>query len=118
IGQAQKTIEAADHGISALTKLVESAKSIAKQAQQTTQPAATYNLAIAGNAAIPADAQVATGTVGSLTGATTLQSLGLANGETITISDGTNTVTHTVANAATETVNDVITTLNGGAATW
>jgi flagellin len=118
IGQAQKTIEAADHGISALTKLVESAKSIAKQAQQTTQPAATYNLAIAGNAAIPADAQVATGTVGSLTGATTLQSLGLANGETITISDGINTVTHTVANAATETVNDVITTLNGGAATW
>ena len=34
IGQAQKTIEAADHGITSLTKLVESAKSIAKQARQ------------------------------------------------------------------------------------
>ncbi len=118
IGQSQKTIEAADHGITAITKLVESAKSIAKQAQQTTAPAATYALAITGNAAIPADDAVATGTVGSITGASTLASLGIADGETITISDGTNTVTHTVTTAATEDVDDVITTLNGGAATW
>src|SRR5690606_17970735 len=57
-------------------------------------------------------------TVGSITGASTLASLGIADGETITISDGTNTVTHTVTTAATEDVDDVITTLNGGAATW
>jgi flagellin-like hook-associated protein FlgL len=119
IGQAQKTIEAADHGISAITKLVESAKSVAKQAQQTTQPAATYALAVTGNAAIAADtAAVATGTVGSLTGATTLTSLGITNGQTISISDGTNTVTHTVVNATTEDIDDVIATLSGGAATW
>jgi flagellin-like hook-associated protein FlgL len=37
IGQAQKTLEAADHGITSLTKLVESAKSIAKQARQAPQ---------------------------------------------------------------------------------
>ena len=48
IGQAQKTIEAADHGITAITKLVESAKSIAKQAQQTAEPDATYALAVTG----------------------------------------------------------------------
>jgi len=43
IGQAQKTLEAADQGISSLTKLVESAKSIAKQARQAPQPSAvTY----------------------------------------------------------------------------
>jgi flagellin-like hook-associated protein FlgL len=43
IGQAQKTIEAADAGITSLTKLVESAKSIAKQARQAPQPSAiTY----------------------------------------------------------------------------
>jgi flagellin len=118
IGQAQKTIEAADHGITAITKLVESAKSIAKQAQQTTAPAATYALAVTGNAAIADDEAVATGTVGGITGASTLASLGIADGETITISDGTNTVTHTVGTAATEDVDDVITTLNGGAATW
>jgi flagellin len=118
IGQSQKTIEAANHGITAITKLVESAKSIAKQAQQTTAPAATYALAINGNAAIADDAAVATGTVGSITGASTLASLGIADGETITISDGTNTVTHTVTTAATEDVDDVIASLNGGAATW
>jgi flagellin-like hook-associated protein FlgL len=118
IGQAQQTLKAADTGISSLTKLVESAKSIAKQAQQATAPTATYALAITGNAAIAADEAVATGTVGSITGASTLASLGIADGETITISDGTNTVTHTVATAATEDVDDVITTLNGGAATW
>ncbi len=36
IGQSQKTIEQADIGITAITKLVESAKSLAKQARQTT----------------------------------------------------------------------------------
>jgi flagellin-like hook-associated protein FlgL len=118
IGQAQKTIEAADHGITAITKLVESAKSIAKQAQQTTAPAATYALAITGNAAIADDAAVATGTVTGIAGTDTLASLGIADGELITISDGTNTVTHTVGTAATEDVDDLMTTLNGGAATW
>jgi flagellin-like hook-associated protein FlgL len=118
IGQAQQTLKAADQGISSLTKLVESAKSIAKQAQQAAAPATTYALAVTGNAAIADDAAVATGTVGSITGASTLASLGIADGETITISDGTNTVTHTVTTAATEDVDDVITSLNGGAATW
>ena len=43
IGQAQKTLEAADQGITSLTKLVESAKSVAKQALQAPQPgSATY----------------------------------------------------------------------------
>jgi flagellin len=118
IGQAQQTLKAADQGITSLTKLVESAKSIAKQAQQAAAPATTYALAVTGNAAIADDAAVATGTVGSITGASTLASLGIADGETITISDGTNTVTHTVTTAATEDVDDVITSLNGGAATW
>ena len=51
IGQAQKTIEAADQGITSLTKLVESAKSVAKQALQAPQPSsATYSsVALTGN---------------------------------------------------------------------
>jgi flagellin len=118
IGQAQQTLKAADTGITSLTKLVESAKSLAKQAQSAASPDTTYALAVTGNAAIADDAAVATGSVGSITGASTLASLGIADGETITISDGTNTVTHTVTTAATEDVDDVITTLNGGAATW
>src|SRR5918997_7022452 len=42
IGQAQKTLEAADQGITSVTKLVESAKSIAKQARQVTEPQTVY----------------------------------------------------------------------------
>ncbi len=38
IGQAQQTLSAADQGITSLTKLVESAKSIAKSARQSPQP--------------------------------------------------------------------------------
>src|SRR3972149_1756108 len=40
IGQAQKTLEATDQGLTSLTKLVESAKSVAKQARQAPGPAA------------------------------------------------------------------------------
>jgi flagellin len=44
IGQATQTLKAADQGITSLTKLVESAKSIAKQARQAPQPGSTtYN---------------------------------------------------------------------------
>lgn len=42
IGQAKKTLETADQGITSLTKLVQSAKSIAKQARQTTEPLTNY----------------------------------------------------------------------------
>ncbi|MGE3147859.1 MAG: flagellin [Pseudorhodoplanes sp.] len=41
IGQSQKTLEAADKGISAITKLVQSAKSIAQQARQSPAPGST-----------------------------------------------------------------------------
>src|ERR671922_900853 len=47
IGQAQQTLKTADQGISSLTKLVESAKSIAKQARQAPQPGAAGYSAIA-----------------------------------------------------------------------
>ena len=51
IGQAQQTLKAADQGITSLTKLVESAKSIAKQARQAAQPSsAGYSaIAVSGN---------------------------------------------------------------------
>jgi flagellin len=42
IGQAQKTLEAADEGITSLTKLVQSAKSVAKQARQVAEPTTNY----------------------------------------------------------------------------
>jgi len=121
IGQAQQTLKAADTGISSLTKLVESAKSIAKQALGAAAATATYAQTVTGGAIAADSAAVATGTVGSLTTGTALNaaSLGLATGETISVSDGTNTTTFTVgADPSAQTVQDVLTALNGGAATW
>jgi flagellin-like hook-associated protein FlgL len=42
IGQAQSTLQAANQGITSLTSLVQSAKSIANQARQIAQPQQTY----------------------------------------------------------------------------
>ena len=69
------------------------------------------------NAALNADAHAtALGNVGSLTAGTTLASLGISNGDTITVGDGTNTTTYTVANAATETIGNVVTAIDSGPA--
>lgn len=72
-----------------------------------------------GSVAIAADAPaLLQGSVAGLAGANLLDALGYSDGEQITVSDGTNTVTHTILNAAGETLADVFATLNGGAATW
>jgi flagellar hook protein FlgE len=69
------------------------------------------------NAVLNADAHATgLGTVGSLVSGTTLSSLGIANGQTLTVNDGTNTTTYTVVNAATETVGNLVTAIDGGAA--
>jgi flagellar hook protein FlgE len=56
------------------------------------------------------------GTVGSLTALTTLNTLGISNGQTVTVNDGTSTTTYTVVNAATETVGALVTVLDTGTA--
>jgi flagellar hook protein FlgE len=58
-----------------------------------------------------------TGTVGSLTTSTTLSSLGILSGDTISVDDGTNTTTYTVpAGPPAPTVGDLMTAINGGTA--
>jgi flagellin len=102
IGQAQKTLEAADKGLTSLTKLVESAKSIAKQALQSTKGTFTHDLTAAnGTQAIVADTVRTTSSstlaavAGGLTGAQVATAritegsiAGLANTETITVQFG------------------------------
>src|SRR4051812_44511693 len=51
IGQAQKTLEAANQGITSLTKLVQSAQSIANQAEQAAAPATSYSAIAKGSTA-------------------------------------------------------------------
>jgi flagellin-like hook-associated protein FlgL len=104
IGQAQQTVNTAEQGITSLTNLVQSAKSIATQALQATTGTVNYT-AITGGVAIPADTTqaVGTNTVTSATGSivashqasTTLDAAGLANlqnGDTLTFQLGSGTV--------------------------
>ncbi|MFY8115549.1 MAG: flagellin [Rhabdaerophilum sp.] len=95
IGQATKVIEAADKGIKALTKLIESAQGSARQALQSTSTTPR----ITGNNGTP------------LTGATALSDAGaggFAAGDTITV-NGTTVLTV----AAGDDVSDVVDAING-----
>ena len=93
VSNAIKTLEAADNGIKSLTKLVESAQAIARQAQQSTATTASV-----------------TGSVAGLTGAS---SFTIANGNTLTISDGTTTTT--VTSTGTVTADQIIDAVNSTA---
>jgi len=92
IGQAQQTLKQADTGISSLTKLVESAKSLAKQAQQSSAPAASYTQTIT-SSAIAADTPAtatSTATSASVYGAA-------SDGDTLSITVGGTTHDFTFA---------------------
>ena len=108
IGQAQKTLEAADKGLTSLTKLVESAKSIAKQARQAPQPSAAGFAAVTvtGN---PIDEVIGVedgaGAFGAAAGA-------LDAGNLVIDIAGTD---YTIALANGDTLDDFVTTFNGTA---
>jgi len=93
VSNAVQTLQAADNGITSLTKLVQSAQAIAQQAQQSAATTAKY-----------------TGNVGGLTSASTGT---FVAGNTITVNDGTTTATFTAA--ATDTVGAFIAAVNGTA---
>jgi flagellin len=95
VSNAVQTLQAADNGITSLTKLVQSAQAIAQQAQQSAATTAKY-----------------TGTVSGLTSASTGT---FVAGNTITVNDGTTTATFTAAGTTADTVGAFITAVNGTA---
>jgi flagellin len=108
IGQAQKTLEAADKGLTSLTKLVESAKSIAKQARQAPQPGAAgfSAITVTGN---PVDEVIGVedgaGAFGAAAGAGDAGNLVIDIGGT----------DYTIALANGNTLDNFVTTFNGTA---
>jgi flagellin-like hook-associated protein FlgL len=134
-----QTLEAADNGLTAMTKTLESMQSTLRQARQDKSfETASYSLPASGldntsaltftggavgdvpvsinltsqtNTAVDA---TTSSTATGLTPTTTLDELGLADGETITIGDGTDNITYTVGTASTATIDDMLTVLNGG----
>ncbi|MCZ7658306.1 MAG: flagellar hook-basal body complex protein [Xanthobacteraceae bacterium] len=64
----------------------------------------------------PDAAATALGSISGLNLTDTLDGLGISNGDTITVNDGTTTYTYTVVDATTEDVDDLITAIAGGTA--
>jgi flagellin len=107
IGQAVQTISAANDGITSLTSLVQSAKSIATQAQQTAKGTVNYtNVVGTLTNGIAADQSQATGTTAVASSgavasrqsslvinASNLGGDGLTSGDTLQVTDGTTTAT-------------------------
>ncbi|HWJ87555.1 MAG TPA: flagellin [Pelagibacterium sp.] len=138
-----QTIEAADNGLTAITKTLESMSSTLRQARQDKSfqtasytialgdtPAGTEQLSLSGGALSSAFAidltttentatpVSVTGSVDELTTASSLADAGFtspAAAGTITIGDGTNTVAFSTTAGAVETVGDLISAINGNA---
>ncbi|MCG8563006.1 MAG: hypothetical protein MI824_24675 [Hyphomicrobiales bacterium] len=98
VGLAERTLQAASAGIDAITGLVQAAQGIARRAL-----------------ASPGTATVAAGTQ-TLAGDTTLDTLDFADGDTVEIATDSGTTTFTVADAATQTVDDLVAALDANAA--
>ena len=96
IGNAKQTLEAASAGIEGMQALIDSARSLAYQALNSTSTLAEVD-----------------GSVTGLTGATSITALGFDNGDTITVSDGTVTATYT--HAAGQDVQDFLDAVNNHA---
>jgi len=103
IGQATSTLQAADQGITSLTSLVQSAKSIATQAEQASKGVVNYTN-ITGSVTIAADRTRVTGPVSVATGDSSATAsvqgnyvfnassfAGAASGDTLQLTNGTTT---------------------------
>jgi len=114
VSNAVQTVKAADDGITAITKLVESAQATARQALQ--KPAgSTTAVALTGTTAIADDVVALTGSVSGMSATDLVSGLGFADGQTLTVEiDGT-TATYTEDGASTtDTIQEVIDDINTG----
>ena len=93
VGNAIQTIQAANNGITSLTKLVQSAQAIVQQAQNSAATTATYQ--------------------GTVSGLTSASSFAVAANNTITVNDGTTTAT--ITSTGNVTVQQIIDGVNNTA---
>jgi flagellin len=127
IGQAQKTLEAANQGITSLTKLIQSAQSIANQAEQAAGPSTAYSAIGKGSTAQAETKGTFTGSGGTFpvagAGAGTINFSVAVNGTSYSLS-ATTTVGDTVGTVAasiqaaidgnSNTIGHVAVTASGG----
>ncbi len=77
-------------------------------------PVSATEIVGSGATLLPDAVATGTGTINGLTNATSLTSLGLTSGDTVSVSDGTNTTTYAVT--GTSTVGSLINAINSGGA--
>ena len=111
VSNAQQTLEAADNGISAITKLVESAQATARQALQTP---ATTSVAASANGAALANDTAATATGAAITGGDEVNAT-VQVGDTLTIDvGGTSRTYEFVANGGSASGSNVAIEMDDG----
>jgi flagellin len=93
VSNAIQTVQAANNGITSITKLVQSAQALVQEAQQSAASTAIDN--------------------GTVSGLTSASSFTVTSGTTITISDGTTTAT--ITSTGNVTVQQIINAVNGTA---
>src|SRR5215472_10943444 len=91
VSNAIQTVQAANNGITSITKLVQSAQALVQEAQQSAAGTATVS--------------------GSVSGLTANSSFAVTSTKTITISDGTSTAT--ITSTGNVTVQQIISAVNG-----
>ncbi len=108
ISNAVQTVAAADKGITAITKLVESAQATARQALQTaatvSQTSVSAEASVTGSVAIGADAAATTAGTVNLSG--DLTTVGVTNGQSLTITIGSVTKVIAFNNSGTPGVGE------------
>jgi flagellin len=108
IGQAQQTLQAANQGLTSITSLLQSAISIAKQAQQAPQVGANFGaLNISG--AIPSGFQE---TIGADTASATFAPIGTAGALQIVVNTNGATNTYSVSIGANDSISQVVNDVN------
>src|SRR5947209_7804072 len=131
IGQATKTLDAANNGITSITQLVQSAKSIAQQARQATAAVNTYSAVDASSNILSAANLNGSESVASKTGtaknleATAISIQGATITETLATATASTTTTdvqlaalHTNTGVAAGTVRVSVNTRNGAVANF
>ena len=108
IDQAQQTLNAADQGINALVKFIQSAKSLALQARQSQLPQTSYSaINQTGSADVSGEA------TGSVTGNVDTSGGFLSDVDGLQIQVGLNTYTvHQPSSPATEGINAIVSQIN------
>lgn len=108
VGQAQQTLQAANHGLDALSKMVQTAKSVALQARRSPLPQTTYSqIDLTGSGDVSGE------TIGSVTGSVDTSGGFQADVDGLQIKVGASTFTvHQASSPATENIGAIIADIN------